>query len=508
MEITKIQTFLWLAFCLILAIIIQTHIYLVGDDSWLLHTTISLLHGGRYNQDFFETNPPMILYLYTPAILINKLFPISLISSFKTYIFAVAIFSIYVCNSLLKQIFAESNNNLRDSILIAIAFSLLLLPAGEFGEREHVMIILSLPYLLLTILRAQNKTGKLAWGILGVFAGLGFALKPYFLITPLLIEIYLIFKHKKLFFCLRPETIAIALVLIFYVISIVIFTSEYLSQTLPLVNDLYFPGLPIPFWKMLFTIPVASWWLLLACYVINKNIQLYREYDQVLMLAATGFTISFILQRALWYYHWLPALTMLTLLLTKMLASHWRQKKYVSQSILMWVVLIGFSGSGFCFTTFQNIYSTVSAKSHINTASVIIKQYANGGPVYFLYSFVNGAYPLIDYSNSSSASRFPGLVYLPGLVKKLANNPDPKTIKEKQWLIDAVVVDFYQHTPTLVFIDKQVRLDYFNNQAFNYLKFFSSDPRFAKLFTTCYAHLTDTRDFKVYQNKCLELPRS
>jgi hypothetical protein len=518
METTKLQTACQLIFCLMLAIVIQTNFYLVGDNSWLLHVTNSLLHGGRYYQDFFETNPPMILYLYTPAVLLVKFSHLSLATGFRIYIFLLTIISLIACNSLLKKIFAPADDRLRRVALVTIAFALWLLVATELGEREHVMIILVLPYLLSAVLRAQSRGDRLVARVgIGLAAGLGLALKPYFLLAPLLIEIYLLCKTRKLFFFWRAENIAVALVLVLYLISIIIFTPEYFSKILPLVNDLYFPGLPVSLWQMFIGLPVWSWLLLLSCYWLGRDIQPYREFDDIFFLAATAFVVCFIVQRANWYYHWLPALTTQLVLLTKIFASNasaiknnWRKNtSHVLQTIAACFVLIVFIGNGFISTTCKNILTKLAPDNFIKTASQLITQHtAPGSTIYFFFPFVSGAYPLIDYVPASSASRFPGLVFLPGLYKKMLDPAANKTevAQKKQWLIDMVLADFYRQPPALVFVDKRAWRAYFGDKPFDYIKFFSSDPAFNKIFNTCYSHLVDLKSFAVYQNKCAELP--
>jgi hypothetical protein len=78
------------------------------------------------------------------------------------------------------------------------------------GQREHLLIILTLPYLVLLTSRFTDRpcvTSKaFAIGLLGV---LGFALKPYFLIVPVALEIYLMIKHRSLVTWLRPENLGL-----------------------------------------------------------------------------------------------------------------------------------------------------------------------------------------------------------------------------------------------------------------------------------------------------------
>src|SRR6185437_2828635 len=66
----------------ILAYIVQSLGALNSDVASLLYDTKLLLMGGTYVKDFFETNPPMVLYLYAPVILIEKLTSLDLASIF------------------------------------------------------------------------------------------------------------------------------------------------------------------------------------------------------------------------------------------------------------------------------------------------------------------------------------------------------------------------------------------------------------------------------------------
>jgi len=431
-----LKIYFWIILCIVLAGIIQACIYPSGDISWLLQTTGSLLHGGRYGYDFFETNPPLILYLYIPPVIFNQFFSAFIVASFKIYIFMLAIGMFFICNITLKKIFIPQNNNIRYVLLITIIFTFLLLPAGDLGQREHLMAMLGLPYFFLAILRAERQTVRksLAY-IIGIISGIGFSIKPYFFMAPCLIEIYLIIKNKKLFFWFRPEILAVILVVIIYCISIIIFTPDYLTVMLPLVNDLYLRGLPYSLWQMCFSLPVFAWLLLMSSCLMGKDHQPYWQFDCILLLSATGFLLVFIVQRALWYYHWIPYLIISTLLLVKILVCNYlnqdkAQFRIILQTTVACITLVGFSWIAFSFTSYKNLVQAFSTESYINTTRALVTKYAAGGTIYFLYPFVSGAYPVVDYAPVRSASRFPGLIFLPGLTQ-LLDIPENKHVVSK-----------------------------------------------------------------------------
>jgi hypothetical protein len=64
---------------------------------------------------------------------------------------------------------------------------------------------------------------------IGLLAGVGLALKPYFLLIPLGIELYLAYTRRDLRVWLRPETLVIGAVLALYGLSVVVLTPDYFN---------------------------------------------------------------------------------------------------------------------------------------------------------------------------------------------------------------------------------------------------------------------------------------
>jgi len=217
----------WLPTCflIVLACLIQSHIFMERDVIYLTNAAHLLLNGGTYSHDFFETNPPMILFLYIPALFIAKLTALNLIDSIRLYFMLLTLISIGLCYHFLKKLFNEPIY-IR-SLLTAIAFVLLILPSSQFGQREHLLMILVLPYLFVSMLRLQNKS--IHWGLailIGLLAGLGFSIKPHFLTTFMLIECYFLWTRRSLLGWIRIESSLITVVLIAYLFCIQFFFSD------------------------------------------------------------------------------------------------------------------------------------------------------------------------------------------------------------------------------------------------------------------------------------------
>ena len=75
--------------------------------------------------------------------------------------------------------------------------ALVLLGAGyDFGQREHLMAIGALPYLLCAARRAEGKAPGGRFGA-ALLAGVAFALKPHFLAIPCLVEAAVLISRSR-----------------------------------------------------------------------------------------------------------------------------------------------------------------------------------------------------------------------------------------------------------------------------------------------------------------------
>src|SRR3990167_8654314 len=173
--------FAWLFVLIFLAlgILIQYIIFLSWDVSWLLLATHRFLEDGTYFDNFFENNPPMIIYLYVvPEWLANKL-DVNHIILFRIWIFLLAGLSLGFSECLMQQLFDQKPHEkiIHAALLTTLAFCYFLLPAYEFGQREHLMLLLVMPYLLTMAVRSSRSyISETRLLIVGLLAGFGFAI--------------------------------------------------------------------------------------------------------------------------------------------------------------------------------------------------------------------------------------------------------------------------------------------------------------------------------------------
>src|SRR3990167_8842317 len=140
--------------------------YVNLDAANALYEAKVILSGGKYFYDFFETTPPMFLYVFFPVVLVLKWFPIIQFQYVIFFYFLfLSIFSAFLCGLLLKN----------QLLNLVVLFSFIIVGFGYFGQREEITIVLSIPYFFLLANRLEGKQFNFYLPLLiGLMAGIGF----------------------------------------------------------------------------------------------------------------------------------------------------------------------------------------------------------------------------------------------------------------------------------------------------------------------------------------------
>lgn len=279
------------------------------DVGSLLISTDQLLNGGNYVSDFFIPNPPITLYLYVIPIFLTKITSLSITSAYYIYIFCLSFYICFICYKLLTLLEASHKEYQAANILPILALTLFLLPGMQIGQRDQLFVILSLPYLLLIACRLENqKIGLLRSIICGTFLALGTSMKPQFAFTPVLIEIYYLYRKRHIAASIRPETVAAAIILLCYIAAVFIFHRQYITVILPYTLDHYYSSIGQSFLHVL-TQPaivfcVCQPFIFLALPSQHRNTLL-----KILCIALVGTLLTYVSQRTTFPHHVLAPLS-------------------------------------------------------------------------------------------------------------------------------------------------------------------------------------------------------
>ncbi len=302
----------------------------------------------------------------------------------------------------------------------------------------------------------------------------------------------------------------IGIILILYLISIFIFTPEYIYKVLPLVEQFYYAGFHPP---NLWVAVMGSMWVTLflisvGYFVLFYDLVIQKELIKVLLFASVGFITVYFLQRAPWFYHALPTYAFSILLIVICLqeiivksAGSFFKQKYIKGMHISFLIAILFIFVVIVPGLLFYRILMLDASPNLARAIAFIRNNTPNHKAYFFATTLYLPYRIIDHLNVKSVSRFPSQFLLPGLIDRLASARTPKEkskiLKYKQEIINMVVEDLQLYRPDLIVIcDPKIKL----GSWFDYIKFFSQDKRFRRIINS-YRYVNQIDKLTFYRRK-------
>lgn len=291
------------------------------DAIWQLWIGDRMLHGARLYSDIIEVNPPLWFWLAVPLAAFHADPRLTIIGFF---IGAMAL-SLYLTPAKYR-------------LFLLPAFTLL--PLHDFCQREHFTLIAAAPYVFLIGSRVENREVRHPL-LIGILAGLGLALKPWFVFVPLALEA-LLRRH------VRPETVALGVCAVLYMSAIVLFAPAYLTDIVPLVRETYSDFSGSQRYFIVF--------LMFGIALVGMGNRRGSGTTRALAVAALAFLPAFVLQQKGWAYHSLPARGFLFLAIATEISRERRQAAL--DGVLVAAAALCF----WPFSLYNNVYRVEAAR--------------------------------------------------------------------------------------------------------------------------------------------------
>ncbi len=384
------------------------------DVSWLLLVAERLLEGARFGRDVIEINPPLIAWMTIPAGVIARAMGISPVEAYQAGVSLACAVSAAWCARLLPPSHPAAAN--RATAFAVGCFLLAWLPTSEFGQREHLSVILVAPYLLVGG-RRLDGVGTHRWeaGTAGAIAGLGFALKPFFLLPLLLVEAGLFTIRRPTGLSERPELVGALLILGAYPVAIGILAPDYLD-----IIRTYWPAYrgfhPVTLLEGIGHGVTRPWLGLaavgLACAGWNLR---HWALELVLALTILGFGVGALVQQRAWLYLWLPVLVLgwglLILLLARTRGLALGRAATLARALAVVAAIAALGGYGLRWVSVAE--AKIGWASQPGSSYQLIRGYvercARGQPVAALAPFHYPAFPAIADGGGRWSLRFNAL---------------------------------------------------------------------------------------------------
>jgi hypothetical protein len=467
------------------------------DTAWLLYAAEHMLDGARPYVDFIETNPPLILWLDAIPALMARTAGLQSGLVYNAMVLALVLASTAVCARVLRQLL-PTEIALRRYLILLILFALVPLSRNDFGQREHLLLALALPYILLTAMRINGDTvGRASALGIGVAAGVGIALKPYFMLLWVCLELAVVLAERRKGLRFREESVAVVTVGVAYVLAVVHWTPEYIQVVRTMAGPYYsFLSNSLQTTALLGDGAQLPLLAVLAYVALRADAKGRRRgLWSVLAWATAALWLAAVLQHKGWRYHFYPALA-LSAILSGVMAVEWRclpgnkvQRLYaaVCLAVVSGIVLV---------TTGASIRQILDPKNprydadpDLSQLIPVVSKHA-GSYVLMLSWSTASAFPLMTYSRVENASRFNHLWILGASYWKDLRRPEPLRYRARkemapleQQLNDAVVEDMIRTTPSMIIaLRPGPDLPEWGLRRLDFIGYFRRDPRFARLF--------------------------
>ncbi len=315
------------------------------DQMWLLLAAQRMgSHLDPYGPLVFESNPPLAIWLSAFVVALAGVLHVSLTVMFKLGVTLLAAGSAGVSAKLLRRL----EPGLSSASLWFLGFVFVLVfgavPARDFGQRDHVLTLLLLPYLLGAALDTYRRAPRLSPAnriVLTATAALGLALKPHQALIAVFVELTLLLRSTEWVPRRRRpadarealyapplrliEPFVFVVCAATYVGAIYVLAPTYFTQVLPIVRETYwaFGNLSLP--GLVAQAP-ELYVLFLAALLFNQllNRRLHESaIVPILGLGGAAATIAYWLQGTGWYYQQLPAISLFSLAVAFRLLDVW-----------------------------------------------------------------------------------------------------------------------------------------------------------------------------------------
>ncbi|WFU17036.1 hypothetical protein [Bradyrhizobium sp. CB3481] len=275
------------------------------DVSWWLIVCERILDGQRLYVDILETNPPMAGSVYMFGVFLARAVHARPEVATNGLIFLMIAGSLALTWRVLR--FSSLRERAGGAAAVWATVVLTILPMYDFGQREHLALIVLLPALAVYVLRA-NREAVAPWAVLiaGLCAATTMNFKPYFVFAVGFCILTAAVQARDWRVLFAPENWIAAAFVVIHAVCIVAFYPEYFTLIYPLVRDVYLL-LKAPLLAILLASATTFWLLaIMVALALQSRRQKVDSATLVMMAGSLGFAISFFAQGKGWGYHAYP----------------------------------------------------------------------------------------------------------------------------------------------------------------------------------------------------------
>ncbi len=474
------------------------------DQSMFVAIGELLLQGKRLYVDIFDVNPPLAFYVHMVPIVVSKIFTIPAPQAFNFSIIACWLYSVGFGLWLLWRQAKHKEAFLFVPLVVSFScLTLWLAQIDEFGQREHIFLLLFFPFFIVRWLRwTGSETGLKSAIIAGSLAAIGLFFKQYYLAAWLILEAIWFMQNPLWRRLVAPETIACAVLGALYGLCILLMPQDmkdgYFSFMVPIFAAGYSEyGTSIMFqfigWAQ--TWNERIYLLIVACALGMAMLRYSTLFMPLIAFTLSGLA-SYLLQGQPWLNHALPfvagtymlvgieAAVALSVVRQYALALFKRPSGWIDiiwmAALLVWQGPIGVQVIGeqmqraaeadkidLALVGYKGAVSRADSES---LGAVVLRYTKIGEPVLFITRSISPGYPLLLQTKRAPASRYLHGMLLPTLMYA-SDNAQSEAVKAKMEKFKAKVIadykdDIRRSQPKLILIQNTRLWEILQNSKF------------------------------------------
>jgi hypothetical protein len=461
------------------------------DVGSYLHIARVMLEGETLYTTFIEVNPPLYAYLAMLPVQLAAGLDLSAVRLMQISILTVSLAAVAWSGVLAGA--GDGDSRLRGPLAaLALGLPVLGLAGVDFGQREHLMVVLTAPYLVLAARRGLGRpAGRAAALAAGLLAGVGFSLKPHFVVLWLAIELVLLVRSKAgLRSVLRAETIAVVGFFVAYAGFVLLVHPEYLPL-LWKAGPLYADYLSVDRLRLFgnrYSVLLGATVFAVLVYVPSRAA---KPLVSVLLLAAGLAFLMAVGQGKGWLYHFYPALAWTVaaavLLVADYFASAWRSADRMSAGRVLVIVLLLTVGA--LATGSLVVHHRVLADARREYVAEQSRYFSEHGvrSIAILSPSLPAAFPLVNYTGVEWAAPFPSLWWVAAAHENDSPAEGPAAVPMPRSAIEAEFLELMasgvaSRPPDIVLVDT-TRIERLGGRPFPYPEYLSQHAGFASMWS-------------------------
>ncbi len=424
------------------------------DVFWLFTGFERLGDGETMLQSFYETNPPLSVFIYAPAFWVTAQEWLTL--PHAVFLYTGMLLALAIAATMYAMRFIKAFS---PSQILLVCGGLLVcgtvMTAPNYGQRDHFLALAAVPLVLLLLGRTIAPRSLNITDVAILFVGTLFLLlKPYYGLLPAFLMLHRAVKQKRISALWDADFIVMALATMAYVGTVYFFFNDYLTIILPAVMDLYVDS----GWSFIpsrVAMTLAAWMIIMGFSFHRALPDETRKLARLLLLFSAFSFLIFLLMMKGYAYHLLPCLTFMYLA-GVLLGDGVLQnvvKKPARRALLLLTPL-----AAICLMMPD---SFIPQEDAVEREEITKRVEACGKDCSFLImgSTVRITQLISYYADKPHASRFPKFWFAEGIVEDgIDIEKDRSRLERYRHYVDMITADINRYKPRII-----LSCDYYAN---------------------------------------------